>query len=95
MKQLKELDIHTHLLIHRAVFWLGIVLCVIGCQFSEQGSLHLVAWLGIAAVLLSNLWRILFIKCPHCGSGMYNTNSFPTHCPDCGKKLPQKQFRKT
>ena len=87
MKQLKELDIHPHLLIHRLLFWLSIVLCIIGCRISEQGSLHFVAWLGIAAILLSTLWRILFIKCPHCGSGLYNVNSFPEYCPDCGKKL--------
>ena len=40
MKQLKELDIRTHLLIHRLLFWLSIVLCIIGCRISEQGSLH-------------------------------------------------------
>ena len=43
MKQLKNLDIRTHLLIHRLLFWLGIVLCIIGCQISEQGNLHFVA----------------------------------------------------
>ena len=79
--------LQTHLLICRVSFWLGLVITIIGCQLSPQGSLHWVAWPGIAIILLSNLWRILFIKCPHCGSGMYNLNAFPEYCPDCGKKL--------
>ena len=87
MKRISELSLQPHLLIHRIGFWIGLILIIIGYQLSPQGSLHLIAWLGIVVVLLSNLWRILFIRCPHCGSGLFGTNAFPDYCPDCGKKL--------
>lgn len=86
-KKLQELYLETHAKIHTYLLLGGLVVTGIGTKISEQGSLHLLAWIGIVLVALSILWRILFIKCPHCGSGLYGSRAFPEYCPDCGEKL--------
>lgn len=86
-KKLQELYLETHAKIHTALLLGGLVVTAIGGKISEQGSLHPVAWIGIGLVAVSILWRILFIKCPHCGSGLYSARSLPEYCPDCGETL--------
>jgi len=87
MKKLTELSLKQHAAIHTATLWVALAVIALGGWSSEQGSLNVVAWLGIAILGISLLWRFLFIKCPHCGSGLYNARELPEYCPDCGKKL--------
>ena len=84
---MKKFTLKQHTLVHTCTLWLALAVIAIGGWISEQGSLHFVAWLGIAILGISLLWRIIFIKCPHCGSGLYNTRELPEYCPDCGKPL--------
>ena len=86
-EKLEKLHLETHAKIHTALLLGGLVVTAIGAKISEQGSLHILAWTGIVMIAVSILWRILFIKCPHCGSGLYSSQSFPEYCPDCGEKL--------
>jgi uncharacterized OB-fold protein len=44
-------------------------------------------WAGVAVFLSSFVYRIITIKCPHCGSGLYGCRVLPKYCPDCGKEL--------
>ena len=87
IKKLQDLYVSTHVKIHTVLLLGGLVITAVGAKISEFGSLHPVAWTGIGMIALSMLWRFLFIKCPHCGSGLYSVRSLPQHCPDCGEKL--------
>ena len=86
-KKLQNLYLKTHAKIHTFLLLAGLIVAGIGAKISEFGSLHPVAWVGILMVAAGMLWRFLFIKCPHCGSKLYNVRSLPEYCPDCGGKL--------
>ena len=86
-KRFEDKNLKTHVEIHFTTVVIGAVLIVIGCQLGEFGSLSPLAWLGILTVALGILWRVLFVKCPHCGSRLYSARGIPEYCPDCGGKL--------
>ena len=86
-EKLRSLELKTHVKIHTFTLIIGAVVAVIGAKISSFGSLHPVAWIGLLIIAASTLWRILFIKCPRCGSGLYGVHGLPKHCPDCGEKL--------
>ena len=86
-KKLQNLSLQTHVKIHTFTLILGAIVAAIGCKISEFGNVHPVVTIGFLIIVLSFVWRILFIKCPHCGSGMYGVRSIGRYCPDCGKKL--------
>lgn len=86
-KKLHTLSLKTHVEIHTILLLGGLIVTAIGGKISEQGSLHAVAWIGIALIAAAMLWRFLFIKCPHCGSKLYSVRELPEYCPDCGEKL--------
>ncbi|MBQ7001010.1 MAG: hypothetical protein IJN67_08215 [Oscillospiraceae bacterium] len=86
-KELQDLHLETHVKIHTLLLLGGLIVTGIGGKISEFGRLHVVAWIGILLIVLSMLWRFLFIKCPHCGSKLYSVRELPEYCPDCGEKL--------
>lgn len=86
-KNLKALGLKTHLCIHYLACFLGAVIMMTGCYISQSFILHPLVYLGIVILAFGLVWRILFIKCPHCSSGLYNWRSASSHCPDCGKEL--------
>ena len=86
-ERLNSLYLSTHAKIHTILLVSGLVITAIGAKIREFGSLHPVAWIGLGVITLSMLWRFAFIKCPHCGSGLYGVSRLPQHCPDCGEKL--------
>ena len=86
-KKLTELTVRTHARIHTGLLSAGGLVSVLGARLGERGTAHSVLWLGLGIVIAGILWRVFFIKCPYCGSGLYSVQSFPEYCPDCGKKL--------
>lgn len=86
-KKPKELNFKTRLNIHYCLMAVGSVITLLGCYFSQNYQLHPVAWLGIMVMAGGLLWRIAFIKCPHCGDGLYQAHANLKYCPNCGKKL--------
>lgn len=87
MDNLKHLPLKQRLHLHYGLMLAGAVITMLGCHWSENFRLHPVAWLGIAVMAAGLIWRILFIKCPHCGDGLYSARSSLKHCPNCGKEL--------
>ena len=82
-----SLPLKTKLNVHYIACALGAVITMLGCYISKPYTLHFAAWLGLALIAAGLVWRILYIKCPHCGSGLYGCRVLPKHCPDCGKEL--------
>ena len=86
-KELQSLDLKTHVKIHTLTLLLGWVLLVAGGMLGEFGNVHPLLWIGLLVIAVSVVWRLVFIKCPHCGNRLLGARSFPKHCPNCGEKL--------
>ena len=84
---MKNKTVSQHCRISTILFWIGVGIVVISSFFNKFLQLHWTAWVGIAVFLSSFVYRIIFIKCPHCGSGLYGSRTLPKYCPDCGKAL--------
>ncbi len=79
--------IHDHVRIHTILFWLGVAIVVAASIFSEPLRPHWLMWIGLAVFLSSFVYRLLKVRCPHCGSSLLSCRVIPKHCPDCGKEL--------
>ena len=86
-KKLTELEVRTHVWIHTGLLAAGGLVSVLGAKLGERGTAHPVLWLGLGMIIAGILWRVFFVKCPHCGSKLYNVRELPEYCPDCGEKL--------
>ena len=80
-------SIHDHVRIHTILFWLGVAIVVVGGIFSKPLQPHWLMWVGVAVFLFSFVYRLLKVRCPHCGSSLLSCRVLPEYCPDCGKKL--------
>ena len=80
-------SIHDHARIHTILFLLGGAIIVIGGICSKPLQPHWLMWVGIAVFLAAPIYRLLTIRCPHCGSSLLSCSVLPEFCPDCGKKL--------
>ena len=83
----RPLTLHDHVRIHTILFVLGAAIIVIGSTFSEPLNPHWLMWVGIVIFLSSPAYRLLKIKCPHCGSKLLSCQVMPKYCPDCGNEL--------
>ena len=83
----RPLSIHDHVKIHTVLFWLGVAIVVVGGMLSKPLQPHWLLWVGIAVFLAAPVYRLLKIRCPHCGSRMLSCKVLPKYCPDCGKEL--------
>lgn len=88
----KELSIRQKSKVHSALFLGGAAVIIIGCWLSQPLEPHLLVWVGTALFLGSVIYRLIAIRCPHCGSNMLGCSVLPKCCPDCGKELePQAE----
>lgn len=81
------MTIHDHIRIHTVLFWLGAAIVVTGGIFSKPLQPHWLIWVGVGIFLASPVYRLLTVRCPHCGSRMLSCKVLPKYCPDCGKEL--------
>ena len=86
-EKLQMLELKTHVKVYSLLEIVGIIVFLIGTWQSEFGNVHSLVWIGILIVALGICWCFSFVKCPHCGSGLYYMRHIPKYCPDCGEKL--------
>lgn len=88
---MKKLTIRQHIRIHTGLLIAAFILALISYIFSqaEPGSMRLpfTMWVALAAIVLSIIWRLIFIRCPHCGDKLLGSRVIPKFCPNCGKEL--------
>ena len=87
MKKLKKLTNEQHTSILLGFCSLGFFLILISYLLNRPGAPHFTLWLGILSFALSIVWRIIFIKCPHCGDRLLGSRVTPKFCPSCGKEI--------
>ena len=82
--KLNSLPLKTKLNIHY-------LLCVTGSLFiivsSELQNIYPLLIIGGLILTLGLVFRILLIKCPYCGDGLYQRYADLKTCPKCGKKI--------
>ena len=85
---MKKLTVTQHAHIQTAFYVLGGILALASCGFrKEDYTIPFTLWIALALVVAGVVWRVIFIKCPHCGDGLYGSRIIPKHCPNCGKSL--------
>lgn len=84
---MKKMTTRDHIRIHSILFWFGVAIVVVSHIFSKPLEPHWLLWVGVAVFLGALIYRILMVKCPYCGSGLYSCRILPEYCPDCGKEL--------
>lgn len=52
-------------------------------------------WLAVGCVIAGVVWRVIFIKCPHCGDGLTGSRVIPHSCPSCGKSLHENPTKES
>lgn len=86
-EKLEALPFKTKMNLLYLLCGIGSMITIAGCAMSKNYTLHFVAWLGIAMIAAGLVFRILYIKCPHCGDGLYRQRNYLSRCRNCGKKL--------
>ena len=87
---MKKLTVKQHTQISMGLFGVGFVIALFYNIFSRLLSPHWVLWIGVAVFLSSFLYRLIFVRCPHCGDLWAGMSWLPEYCPNCGKKVDQK-----
>ena len=82
-----RMSIHDHVKIHMILFWGGVAITVVGSMLSSPNQPHWLIWGGLGVFLLSFVYRLITVKCPHCGDMLLGCRVIPKHCPNCGKEL--------
>ena len=83
-KKLKVLPFMKRLHIHYFLCVSGSVLMMASGEFENVYPLMIAGALILASGLV---FRILMIKCPHCGDGLYQRHADLKTCPKCGKPI--------
>lgn len=84
LKKLKKLPFKARLYIHYLLCVVGSVLMMVSGNFHNFYPLMIT---GGLILVLGLVFRILLIKCPHCGDGLYQDHADLKTCPKCGKPL--------
>jgi ssDNA-binding Zn-finger/Zn-ribbon topoisomerase 1 len=87
MKNPNTLSFKARLNIHYLLCLVGAVVMMWGSQYSGPSNLHSILILGILILASGLIFRILYVRCPHCGDGLYQPHADLKTCPKCGKKL--------
>ena len=86
---MKNLTVKQHANVSGILMMTGMVIEVIGAYFSDPLHVHFILWMGVAVLGASMLYRVLFVRCPHCGDRFIGLRTFPEFCPQCGKKMDE------
>lgn len=89
---MKKLTVRQHAGIQ--TFWNILAVALVLPNFFLEDKPTWTIWLGIGCVIIGVVWRVIFIKCPHCGDGLTGSRIVPKTCPSCGKSLdehPEKE----
>lgn len=84
---MKKLTVKQHAKIHTGLYILAAVLAIASWLREVKGAPRPLLWGALAAVVVSMIWRITFVKCPKCGDALSESRTIPDTCPNCGHNL--------
>ena len=85
MKRLKNLSLSTHWIIPLIFLMVGAVVGLLSSQFSADINIGTLG--AFILIIISFVWQIVFLKCPHCGYHFHLRRPVTLHCPNCGEKI--------
>ncbi len=85
MKRLRKLPLTTHWIIHLISLMGGAFVGLVSSQFSMDVNIGVIV--GVILIIMSFVWQIVFLKCPHCGYHFRLRQPVTPHCPNCGEKI--------
>ena len=90
---MKSLRPKQHLLIANIITFIGagfaaveILLSDVMTGFRNQ-NVPILLIVAIAFFVLGVAYRLIMVKCPHCGSALTGSKKIPANCPACGSDL--------
>lgn len=85
MEKLKSLPLTMHWIIHLISFIAGAFVGLVSSQFTVNVNIGMIV--GFILIILSFVWQMVFLKCPHCGHHFHLRQPVTPHCPICGEKI--------
>ena len=81
-----------HLWISHLFMAAGVVSAIAGITVKqEQSGIHYLIWIAVVLMLGSVVYKVLTLKCPHCGGFLSAKYKLPQTCPACGKPIFEEE----
>lgn len=84
---MKKLTVKKLALIHKAFYILAAVFAIASYMTETKGEPRPLLWVAGIFIVLSFVWRVVFVKCPNCGDALSASKKLPDICPVCGFDL--------
>jgi len=81
---MKNLTVRQHSTVAVCLHLLGAGVVLLGGGILESIGVMLS---GIFIFIASLIYRLYFIRCPHCGDHWLGVKTMPDYCPKCGSKI--------
>jgi len=81
---MKNLTVRQHSTVAMCLHLLGAGVIFLGGGLFESVGILLT---GITVFIASLIYRLYFIRCPHCGDNWLGLKTMPDYCPKCGNKI--------
>lgn len=82
---MRNLTLRQHILIHQIVMWSGCGIALISALLKPPAVWLL--YIGLGLVIAGLVWRVCFVKCPHCADKLLCSRVLPKYCLSCGKEI--------
>ena len=79
---MRNLTVRQHTRIHTGFMIAAVILALISYAYSKPLQPHFTLWLAVGCVVISIVYRLIYIKCPHGGDKLLGSRVIPKHCPD-------------
>ena len=81
------MSIRDHVRISTVLVLVGFAIFAIGGMCTKPLQPHWLLWVGLGIFLVALVYRLITVKCPHCGDMLLGCRVLPKYCPCCGKEL--------
>ena len=84
---MKKISVKKLALVQKAFYILAAVFAIASFMNEVKGEPRPLLWVAGIFIVLSFVWRIVFVKCPNCGDALAADKKIPDICPICGFDL--------
>lgn len=85
---MKKLTPKVHMTIANLLMGAGVTYCTIDMMMFGIELRWLPTIISVALVGVGYAWRLILVKCPHCGDKFKGIHSkLPNRCPNCNGRL--------
>ncbi len=82
-----------HLWISHLFLAAGVIAAIGGLSLGKgQEGIHYLIWVAAALALGSVVYKVLTLKCPHCGGFLSAKYKLPKTCSACGRSIFEEEI---